>query len=475
MRKWKRILCLGMAASMLWSSAAFANTIEFVGPEGQTSAASQGSVTDYQPSQPAGAGTASGGSTGAGQSGGIQGPGANLDNNSGTPAGKTPETTNTAQVAEPAISAEGAALINANTGEILFEKNGTKQFYPASITKLMTALLTVENCDLSDTVTFSKTATTNLESGAVTLKLTEGDQLTVEQCLYGLLLKSANEIANGLAEHISGSVSAFADQMNVKAKELGCTGTHFANPNGLNDTQHYTTPIDMARIASAAFANPTVAKVASTLSYQFPATKNAGARTITMGHKMLNPDDSRYYQGIVAGKTGYTSKAGNTLATCAERNGVRLVAVVMKSSQTHYTDTKALLDYGFALADAGLLNNSGSGSVSGPSGQVNGGWQQDSTGWYYVKSDGSRAANEWLTINGKEYWFDSNQYMATGWRQFVGGIWYYFNADGSLAKSSWVQNSQGQWFYVGANGEMLKNTTTPDGHYVNEAGVWTGQ
>ena len=138
-------------------------------------------------------------------------------------------------VTKPTIASEGAVLLNASTGEVLFEKNGTSRFYPASITKLMTALLTAENCALSDTVTFSKSATTNLESGAVTLNLVEGDKLTVEQCLYALMLKSANEVANGLAEHISGSVSAFADKMNARAKELGCTDTHFVNPNGLNN------------------------------------------------------------------------------------------------------------------------------------------------------------------------------------------------------------------------------------------------
>lgn len=229
----------------------------------------------------------------------------------------------------------------------------------------------------------------------------------------------------------------------------------------------------MALIARAAFQNPTVVKAASTLSYQIPATKKAAARTISMGHKMLYPNDSRYYQGVVAGKTGYTSKAGNTLATCAEKNGVRLIAVVMKGKQTHYTDTKALFDYGFALAEAGLTSGS-SGSTT-PGGSQNGsqsGWQKDSNGWRYVKQNGTNAANEWLTIDGKEYWFDSNQYMATGWRQFVGGIWYYFENDGSLAKNKWVQNSQKQWFYVGSNGEMLKNTTTPDGFYVNASGVW---
>lgn len=439
MIKWKRLLCLGMAASMMLSITAYGDVIDFTGPEGQVSAAeSPGTSTPSAPS------------------------GSDSSQNSAS----------SVAVEKPTVQSEGAVLLNANTGEILFEKNGNTRFYPASITKLMTALLTVENCSLSDTVTFSKTATTNLESGAVTLNLTEGDQLTVEQCLYGLLLKSANEIANGLAEHISGSVSSFADKMNARAKELGCTDTHFVNPNGLNNTEHYTTPRDMAIIARAAFQNPTVAKVASTLSYEFPATKKASARTITMGHKMLYPNDSRYYDGIVAGKTGYTSKAGNTLATCAERDGLRLIAIIMKSSQTHYEDTKALLDYGFALAEAGELSTSGS---SGGSSQTTAGWHQDTTGWYYIKSDGTRAANEWQTINGKEYWFDSNQYMATGWRQFVGGIWYYFQPDGSLAKNAWVQNSAGQWFYVGSTGEMLRNTTTPDGNYVNADGVWVQQ
>lgn len=477
MIKWKRMVCLGMTAAMIWSNAAYGSqVIGFTGPEGQNS----GSITSGT-STPGGGQTVSPGQGGSqpvmpGQGGSqpvMPGPGTAGNGSSNTPGlpntSTTPSIPN-ASVEKPVVSSEGAVLLNANTGEVLFEKNGTTRFYPASITKLMTALLTIENCGLSNTVTFSKSATTNLESGAVTLSLVEGDKLTVEQCLYALLLKSANEVANGLAEHISGSVSAFADKMNARARELGCTDTHFVNPNGLNNEQHYTTPKDMALIARAAFQNPTIVKVASTLSYQIPATKKAQARTISMGHKMLYPKDSRYYQGIVAGKTGYTSKAGNTLATCAERNGVRLIAVVMKGKQTHYTDTKALFDYGFALADAGILSGTSSGNGT-PSGQ-NGTWQQDSSGWYYIKSNGSRAANEWLTINGKEYWFDSNQYMATGWRQFVGGIWYYFKNDGSLAKSQWVQNSQGQWFYVGTNGEMLKNTTTPDGFYVNASGVW---
>jgi len=212
----------------------------------------------------------------------------------------------------------------------------------------MTALLVLERCNLNDTVTFSASATTNLESGAVSLGISEGDQLTVEQALYGLLLKSANEIGNGLAEHVAGSVSAFADMMNARAKELGCKNTNFVNPHGLNNANHKTTPYDMALILRAALQYDTFRKIDTTLSYEFPAVKNAAARTITMGHKMMYPSDSRYYEGIIGGKTGYTSLAGNTLVTGAERNGVRLIAVVMKSKSTHYQDTKAMLDYGFA-------------------------------------------------------------------------------------------------------------------------------
>ena len=229
-------------------------------------------------------------------------------NNTTVSTNSTTTGTGTSKIAEPTIQSEGAVVIDAATGTVLYGKNQNTRYYPASITKLMTALLVLENCQLGDTVTFSRTATENLESGAVSLKLTEGDKLTVEQCLYGLLLKSANEVANGLAEKVSGSVSGFAGLMNQKAAALGCTGTHFVNPNGLNDSNHYTTPYDMALIARAAFQNDTLRKIDTTLSYKFPATKNAGERTITMGHKMMYSTDSRYYPGIIGGKTGYTPR-----------------------------------------------------------------------------------------------------------------------------------------------------------------------
>lgn len=396
MKKRLRLLSLGAAVSLLWSSIAFAMEIIPPNPLSPGVYAESGAADSGLPSvgsQPGGAGITEVPADGTGignpsmqepgngnlpvqtqETGSLptQEPGTgNLPVQDPT-AGNTPtdaaqESTQqpsalegtvfagSGKIAAPAVAAEGAVLLNANTGQIIFEKNARTPFYPASITKVMTALLTVENCNLSDVVTFSRTATTNLESGAVTISLTEGDQLTVKDSLYALLLKSANEVANGLAEHMGGTIDNFANMMNVRAAQLGCTGTHFANPNGLNNATHLTTPYDMALIARAAYANPVISQISTTTAYQMPATKLGAAKTITMGHKMLYPTDSRYYPGMVGGKTGYTSKAGNTLVTCVEQNGVRLVVVVMKAGGTHYTDTKALLDYGFALVANGEI------------------------------------------------------------------------------------------------------------------------
>ena len=391
--------------------------------------------------------------------GGALGPGAAQDH---VTAQQSAVSNSVSTQKEPQIQAQGAVLLDGKTGKLLYGKNENTQFYPASITKLMTALLVAENCSLNETVTFSKTATTNLESGAVTLNLVEGDQLSVQDCLYALMLKSANEVANGLAEHVSGSIEKFADKMDERAKQLGCQNTNFENPNGLNNAQHLTTPYDMALIAKAAFENPTVQKVTSTLSYKVaPTSKNPSGKTVTMGHKMFYSTDSRYYPGIIGGKTGYTSKAGNTLVTAVERDGVRLIAVVMKASGTHYEDTKALLDYGFEYYDSLTTGN--------PAGTNC--WEKNGDNWYFVKADGSRAASEWLTVDGQEYWFDADGTMATGWRQGADGVWYYFRDSGAMAKDYWAKNGE-IWYYLGSNGAMLKNTYTPDGYYVDATGAW---
>lgn len=359
----------------------------------------------------------------------------------------------TADAAVPEIASEGAVLYDATHDVFLYEKNADTKYYPASITKLLTALLVLEHADLNDMVTFSKNAVTNLESGAVTLSLKEGDRVSVEDCLYGLLLKSANEVANGLAEHVGGSISGFASMMNEKAKSLGCTGSNFVNPNGLNNANHYTTAHDMARIAKAAFENETLCKIASTTSYQFPATKAAGARTITMGHKMLYPNDSRYYHGIVGGKTGYTSLAGNTLVTCVEKDGLRLIAVILKSKTTHYTDTKALLDHGYSKNPTACHK-----------------WIADGESWRFELADGTRLSDCFVVIDEKEYVFDTEGKMVTGWRM-IGNDWHCFGSSGAMVKNAWRKDGE-YWFYLGADGAMVKNAWIDQQYYVGADGIW---
>ena len=161
------------------------------------------------------------------------------------------------------------------------------------------------------------------------------------------MLASANESANALACHVSGSREAFAELMNQTAESLGCTGSHFANPSGLNDENHYTTAHDMALITRAAIQNPDFLEIDGARNYKLPPTKrNLEGGYVANHHRMLVKNTSVYYPGAFAGKTGYTSIAGNTLVTCAEKNDMTLIAVVLNGHQTHYSDTKALFDGG---------------------------------------------------------------------------------------------------------------------------------
>lgn len=259
-----------------------------------------------------------------------------------------------AALTEPVIESQAAVLMDGDTGEILYEKNGTEQHYPASITKLLTALVTVENSDLTDTVIFSHDAVYDVESDSGnTIQLEAGDKLTVGECLYAMILESSNQAANALAEHVAGSLEAFAFYMDAKQEELGCKNSTFVNPSGLNDPQQLTTAEDMALIARAVFAEPTLREICSAQEYTLPATlNNPEGYQLHVEHQLLDESSQEYdYEYAFAGKTGYTSAAGNTLVTSAEKDGRALIAVVMKSEQTHYEDTIKLLEYGFAYLE----------------------------------------------------------------------------------------------------------------------------
>lgn len=248
----------------------------------------------------------------------------------------------------PSIGAEGAVLMDADTGEILYSKNQNEQLYPASITKIMTALLAYENLKLDDKVTFSQNAVFGIDRDSSNIGMDVGESITVRQALYGMMVESANEVAVALAETVSGSTEKFAALMNKRAKELGCTGSNFVTPNGLHDSAHVTTAHDMALIAREYFSHPFLCKVSNTATYTFHKTKTQpDTFTITTLNKFVN--GSIECEGLVGSKTGYTNVARETLVTCAERGGVRLIAVVLREEPpAQFDDTLSLFKYGFS-------------------------------------------------------------------------------------------------------------------------------
>ena len=251
----------------------------------------------------------------------------------------------------PETLSPGVILMEESTGTILYEKNSDEAHYPASITKIMTTLLALENGNLSDMVTFSDDAINNTEGSGIARDYSE--QMTLEQCLYGVMLESANECAYAVAEHVGGTVENFVDMMNAKAKELGCTNTHFANPHGLQDENHYTTAHDMALIAQAAYQNETFRIIIGTKMYTIPPTNKHAEETVLRNHHDMlctyhNANRKYLYPYCVGGKTGYTATANSTLVTYAEKDGMTLICVVMNTqSPNQFIDTVNLFDYAF--------------------------------------------------------------------------------------------------------------------------------
>lgn len=250
----------------------------------------------------------------------------------------------------PEIEGNNAIVMEASTGTVLYEKNSHEELYPASITKIMTALLALENCSLDEQITFSADAVYKTEGSGIWRDVDE--VMTMEQCLYALMLESANECAYAIAEHVGGDYDTFVQMMNDKAAELGCQNTHFNNPHGLPDEAHHTSAYDMALISRAALENETFRLVTSTKRYTIPPTNKHEEETyLSNHHKMLNAyqgDKTYLYDGCIGGKTGYTSVANSTLVTFAERDGMTLICVVMnEKAPAHYLDTTNLLNYCF--------------------------------------------------------------------------------------------------------------------------------
>ena len=249
----------------------------------------------------------------------------------------------------PAVQAGGAIVMDMDTGTVLYAKNVDQTFYPASITKIMTALVAIENGDLNKVISCSELVY-DIEEGSSHLGIAPGEEVTLEQALYGLMLESANDLAMAIAVEIGGSIDGFANMMNEKAAQLGCTNTHFVNPHGLHNENHYTTAADMAKIAAAAYANPVFRKICSTVEYSIPPTNTTEeTRYLLNHHRMLQHSSEFYREYCTGGKTGYTSDAWNTLVTFGEMNDLRLVCVVLRGNGAYrnYDETAALMEYGF--------------------------------------------------------------------------------------------------------------------------------
>ncbi len=248
----------------------------------------------------------------------------------------------------PSIGAQGAILMDADSGAILYAKNIHEQLYPASVTKILTTLIATENCDLNEVVTFSHDAVFSIPYNSSNIAIDEGEELTVDQCLQAILIASANEVSNALGEHIAGSMEGFADMMNARAKELGCQDSHFVTVNGLHDDNHYTSAYDLALIGRYFFANELLCKYASTSKLHLAPTDKQPDDIVAWCKNDMLPGRTYAYEHLVAGKTGYTDSSRQTLVSCAEKDGMRLICVILKEESPHqFTDTIDLFNYGF--------------------------------------------------------------------------------------------------------------------------------
>ena len=250
----------------------------------------------------------------------------------------------------PNIFSEAGIVMDVDTGAILYAKNIDNPHYPASITKILTALVALENSELTDIVTVSREDYSFLEYDDNHIALKAGEKITMKDALYGTLLASGNDAAHAVGSNCAGGYDNFLKLMNEKAKELGCTNSNFTNTHGLHDKEHYTSARDMALISAAAFQNEEFMKITGTKEYAIPETNITNEkRYFQQHHKMMFKGNSQYYQYCVGGKTGYTDNALNTLVTFATKGDMNLVAVVLRTHGTgnSYVDTKAMLNYAF--------------------------------------------------------------------------------------------------------------------------------
>ena len=273
-----------------------------------------------------------------------------------------------ATATSPEVYAPSCILMESETEKILYSKNANEKMYPASTTKVMTAILALEKCNLSDIVTVSHNAIFDVPVGYSNANLKEGEKLTVEDLLYALLIPSANDAAFALAEHISGTVEEFSNLMNQKAKEIGCKSTHFVNPNGIHSEDHYSTAYDLALMGKYAMQNDVFRKIVKTTKYTLPKTNkyDKDDRIFTTTNDLLKEGSSTYYQYATGAKTGYTDAASHCIIATATKDNTDLIVVILHDDKTEdglntrAIDCKNLFEYGFNQYSRQLIAAAGS-------------------------------------------------------------------------------------------------------------------
>ena len=264
---------------------------------------------------------------------------------------ETPQPTSVEQ--NLTLYSDAAILIDSVTGKVLAEKNSNEKKYPASTTKILTAIITIENCKLDDKITASYDAVMSIPVGYSNAAIQPDETLSVEELLNLFLIHSANEVGLIFAEHISGSVENFADLMNQKANEIGCKNTHFTNPSGIHDEEHYSTAYDMALIAQYCMKNEVFRNIVSKTSCEVPATNKYEDRYFVNTNDLIRPSSQYYYEYAIGIKTGFTSQAKNCLIAASKKDNMELITVVLGSQTTEdgksarYLDTINLFEYGF--------------------------------------------------------------------------------------------------------------------------------
>ena len=247
----------------------------------------------------------------------------------------------------PGISAASALVMEDSTGTILYASNMDSPMDPGSTVKILTVMLALEKAGLKDEVTMTETGVQGVTEGGLNISAQIGEVFTVEQCAYAVILASANDVALQLAEHVGGSIDAFVQLMNARAAEIGCTGSHFTNPTGLEDPNQYSTAHDLALIMHTALHNEDFRRIISATTYTIPATNmSGGARTMASTFSMVNGASSDYYSGTLGGKQGYTGTAGTTILCAAERKGMTLICALLQGSEgTASSEVASLLDF----------------------------------------------------------------------------------------------------------------------------------